>query len=422
MDYKLARGTYDIFGSGAALRNDIVSNMSVIATNYGFENAQTPIFEHSELFLRSVGSTSDIVSKEMYTFEDKKQRSLTLRPELTAPIARMYINNKLYATNPVSKFFYFGPAFRYERPQKGRFRQFNQFGVESFGQKKPSVDAEIISLFSNVLHSFNIQNYIIYINSIGTTTDREIYTEELVKYFSQHLDVMCNDCCLRLEQNPLRILDCKVCKDKIHQISAPNILDYISQESKDYFEAVCNNLKEMGIEFFIDNRLVRGLDYYNDTVFEVHDSSGLAIGGGGRYDGLIGQLSNQDVPAFGFAIGYERFEGIILEQNPDLINKYEKTCDIYYAPLTEDAISISCSSIHKIRKSGSNAVMNHEIKSLKFNIKTATKLGAVYMIIIGEDEIQSNTVKVKNLLTREEVEVNLSEFEQDIIEEGENHE
>lgn len=422
---KAPRGTFDSYQSEMAFRQDVIDNLFLLSQSYQFEQIQTPIFEAAELFMRSVGDESDIVSKEMYLFEDKKNRQLALRPELTASIARSFIENKLYAQNEQIKFSYYGPAFRYERPQAGRFRQFHQFGVESFGIKNSIHDAEIINLAIDIINMFNLKEQVILkINTLGTKTERENYIKQLVLYFEKYEDDLCEDCKKRLKTNPLRVLDCKIDNQKNFYQNTPLLKDFLNKETKIYFQQVLEYIDKNNIKIEIDNKLVRGLDYYNDVVFEfVHLSSQAqnTIIGGGRYDNLIKELSGPDTPGFGFGLGIERLLEVIKEQNPDILENFKFQNDIYFIPLTIDAFKIAFNSCNKLRFAGLKCVMPYQIKSLKNNLKTANKTKCVYVIIIGEDEIKANYVTVKNLITKQERKIKLSEFENEILK-GEHNE
>lgn len=421
---KIPRGTYDLFSNEMRIRNYVINDLKKITESYMFEMIETPMFESTELFKRSVGEQTDVVNKEMYTFEDKKGRSMTLRPELTAPIARCFIENKLYATAPNSKFYYYQPAFRYERPQSGRFRQFYQFGVEHYGETSSSVDSEVISLAYNLFKHFGLENDIILkINSIGKTEDRKSYCEQLKTYLNSNKNELCTDCLNRIETNPLRVLDCKTCSTKDVLINSPKIDSFINEDSKQHFNDILTTLKLLKINYIIDFNLVRGLDYYNDTVFEfVHTESNITVCGGGRYDNLISQLSNNSSPAFGFGLGVERLEKLILAKHQMLEEQLKPECDVYYMPLCNEAFDLCLSSTNKLRYEGLVCMMPHSVKSIKSNIKSANLLNAIYAVIIGDTEIESGLVTIKNLDTREEMKVKLSDFEDELIKNGGSHE
>lgn len=416
------RGTYDIMGKELAFRNYVVKELFDIAKNYGFLEIQTPIFEHTELFIRSVGEETDIVSKEMYTFNDKKNRSITLRPELTAPVVRSYIQNKLYATNPATKVAYFGPAFRYERPQTGRFRQFHQFGVESFGTNLAIHDAEIITLCIAIIKTFNLEDKIsLKINTLGLADERQLYIEQLKQHVINNKEGLCEDCLERLDTNPLRILDCKKDQDHVALKDAPKLIECLSIDSKTRFEQVLNFLDMQNIKYDIDDKLVRGLDYYNDTVFEVEykfsDGKSLAILGGGRYDNLVSQLGGSQTPAFGFGIGIERLLHAIEDANNDILDSFNEPVYVHFVPLCDEAIDICFKSMNKLRYYGVSCDMNREVVSMKSTFKKTDKNMTQIMIVIGEDEIKNDVVSIKNLQNKETYTATLAEVENELMEE-----
>jgi len=418
------RGTYDLFTSKMAMRQDVVNTLFDFTSTYGFEQIQTPIFERSELFVRAVGEETDVVSKEMYDFLDKKGRNMSLRPELKAPIVRSYIENKFYATMPLAKFAYYGPAFRYERPQAGRFRQFHQFGIECLGLKSPSLDAELIGLAMGILKIFDLQDNVeLKINTLGTNADRINYVQALKTYLNDYQDQMCSDCQTRINTNPLRVLDCKIDNKKDYFKNIPKLIDYLNEESITYFEHVKGLLDAQDIAYTIDDNLVRGLDYYNDVVFEiVHNTSKAqnAIIGGGRYDNLVTQLGGPETSAFGFGMGIERFIDALMNINPQIEQDYQKGIDVVYMPLCDEAVDIAIVSMNKLRCAGIKCETTYSAKSMKAHFKIADKYNAVYAVIIGEDEIKNNTVVVKNLMTKEENKVNINEFEEEFIK-GDEH-
>lgn len=428
MSIQMPRGTYDIFGNEMRLHNEVVMSVLEIFDNYGYNRIKTPMFEHTNLFLRSVGEGSDIVNKEMYTFKDKSDRSLTLRPELTAATVRSYLENKMYGMpKPFHKLCYYGEAFRYERAQAGRYRQFHQLGVECFGLDGIHIEAETISMAVSILKKLEIEkNVILKINTLGSSVDREHYIKILEDHFSKYIDTMCDDCKMRLEKNPLRILDCKVDKGREEIENAPKLYDSLSQESKDRFEALLQLLTELEIEYTIDDSLVRGLDYYNDTVFEFKyesENSDFAILGGGRYDTLVEEFdSRQKTPAFGLGIGVERLIIALKESRPELLEQMSEMREIYFMPRCEEAKTICLKSINKLRDSGLKCEMDYKISSFKSAFKQAEKLSCVYAIIIGQKEIDEGYVTIKHLITKESFEVKLEDFESDLINEGSGNE
>ncbi len=428
MNIQMPRGTYDLFGNDMRLHNEVKNSVLEIFDNYGYSQIKTPIFEHTNLFLRSVGESSDIVNKEMYTFKDKSDRSLTLRPELTAATVRSYLENKMYGEpKPFHKLCYYGEAFRYERAQAGRYRQFHQLGVECFGLDGIHIEAETIAMAKSVFTKLGIEdNVTLKINTLGSSEDRVSYVDLLKEHFAPSIDEMCSDCKMRLEKNPLRILDCKVDKGHAAITSAPKLFDSLSEESKQRFNNLLTLLTDLGIEYTIDDSLVRGLDYYNDTVFEFEYENGdtnFAVLGGGRYDTLVSQFnSKQETAAFGLGIGVERLIIALKDSKSEIIDQMNEVREIYYMPRCEEAKSVCLKSINVVRDSGLKCEMDYKISSFKSAFKQAEKLGCVYAVIIGERELESGLATIKQLYTKESFEVKLSDFEQDLINEGEEHE
>ncbi len=428
MNIQLPRGTYDLFSEEMRLHNAVKNDVLEIFDNYGYSQIKTPMFEHTNLFLRSVGESSDIVSKEMYTFEDKSKRSLTLRPELTAATVRSYLENKMYGeAKPFHKLSYYGEAFRYERAQAGRFRQFHQLGVECFGISGIEIEAETIAMAHSILNKLGIgDNVKLKINTLGSAQEREDYIQILQTHFAPAIDGMCKDCQARLEKNPLRILDCKV--DSEHEAikTAPKLFDSLNSTSKSRFENLLAILDQLAIEYQIDDSLVRGLDYYNDTVFEYEFDNGqsnFAIIGGGRYDNLVKQFNSKlQTPAFGLGIGVERLIIAVKEAQPVVIENMHEVREIYYMPRCEEAKLVSLKSMNRLRDSGLKCEMDYQISSFKSAFKTAEKLSCIYAVIIGERELAGNYATIKHLITKESVEVDLAEFERDLINEGESNE
>lgn len=428
MNIQVPRGTYDIFGDEMRLHNEMKNSVLEIFDNYGYSQIKTPMFEHTELFLRSVGDSSDIVNKEMYTFLDKSDRSLTLRPELTAATVRSYIENKMYGEpRSFHKLCYYGEAFRYERAQAGRFRQFHQLGVECFGIADVSIEAETIAMAKSIFDKLEIGNNVkLKINTLGSEEDRKNYIEILQSYFADSVDSLCADCKMRYEKNPLRILDCKVDGKSDVIKNAPRLIDNLNVESKQRFESLLAILNSFGIEYQIDDSLVRGLDYYNDTVFEFEFDNGrtnFAILGGGRYDTLVSQFNKKlDTPAFGLGIGVERLIIALKESKPQITEQMSEVREIFYMPRSEEAKLVCLKSMNTLRDSGLKCEMDYKLSSFKSAFKTAEKLGCVYAVIIGERELEGNYATIKHLYTKESFEVSLAEFEADLISEGDGHE
>ena len=358
------KGTYDLIGIDAKRRKYVNEVIDSICEKYNFNYIETPIFEASELFHRSVGDSSDIVRKETYDFKDRGDRSITLRPEGTASVVRSFIENKMYGnmSDPV-KVYYNGPMFRYERPQSGRNRQFYQFGIEVFGSKDVMMDAEVISLSYNTYRLLGL-DVKVKINTLGDQESRDNYRDVLIKYFEPHIQNLCDDCRERLEKNPLRILDCKVDKNNDILLNAPKTIDYLNEESKDRFEKLQEYLDLMEIEYEIDTNLVRGLDYYNHTVFEIMEKdSNLALGGGGRYDSLVETLGGPHVPAVGFAMGIDRTVDAMVERNVNF--KVNDSIDIYIMYVSEEEKDTASYLCQDLRMNGFIVETDYLEKSLK---------------------------------------------------------
>ena len=416
MEINPVKGTHDIIADEANLYSMIENTAMGIASSFGYKEIRTPIIEHTPLFLRSVGESSDIVNKEMYTFDDKGGRSITLRPELTAGIMRSIVTNKLYANVDLPlKYRYVGPCFRYERPQAGRYRQFNQFGVEAIGAPSIFQDAEVISLGQRILYTIGIGEVKVLINSLGDEESRKAYKEALREYFSKHIDKMCSDCKRRLEVNPLRILDCKVPEDIEIVKNAPKMSDYLSPESKAYLQGVIALLNRIGIETELDPNLVRGLDYYTGVVFEYHFSSeeeGIenvgALGGGGHYANLLEEVGGPPLEGVGLAFGIERLAYIVkavLKLNTGF------GPDFYLMGMNDEIIEQNFVLADMIRSNGFSVEMNYATKSMGSLFKTASKKGAKFAIIVGENEVANKEVAVKNLKTQTQTLVKLDELD-----------
>ena len=404
--FNVVKGTHDVIKDEATKYSFIEEALTNVAINYGYQEFRTPIIENSELFTRSVGDSSDIVRKEMYTFEDKGGRSITLRPEMTAGIIRSMVNAKLFANQdyPV-KAFYCGPNFRYERPQQGRYRQFNQFGVECAGVTTVERDVETIALGYTMLSYLGFKDVKLLINSLGDEETRNNYKKALTEYFGAHIETMCSDCKERFKINILRILDCKVPEDRKIIENAPKIEDYYSKEAKEKFEKIKSYLTELQIPFEVDNSLVRGLDYYTGVVFEFHYTSKEgnsygAIGAGGHYGHLIGEVGGPELEGVGFAFGIERLAKVMEED--DLFPTIENGVDLYLMPLGEEACKFSVSLAYVLRKMFYSVEVCYEKKSMGALFKKVERKNANLAIIFGEEEMKNNTFNVKNLLTKEQ--------------------
>ena len=398
------KGTKDMLPSEAYKWNYIADKLRKISEEYGIREIRTPMFEATELFERGVGETTDVVQKEMYTFEDKGGRSITLKPEGTAPAVRAFIEHSLYADAQPTKMFYFTDCFRYEKMQKGRLRQFHQYGIEVFGSQEASIDAEIISLVMRSLDEFGIKGISLNINSLGCPSCRAKYNEALKEYLKSNYDDLCETCKTRFEKNPMRIIDCKEKKCKEIVKNAPIILDFICDECKEHFEKLKNYLTAMGIEYNVDPQIVRGLDYYSKTVFEVI-KDGLTICGGGRYDYLVEEIGGTKTPAMGFALGLERLlltleeEGIKIEE--------PNRCDLFIGSMGDNAKLKAMKLAFDLRKEGLKVDIDHLGKSVKAQMKYANKIGARFTFVIGDSEIQENMVNVKRMSDGEKFEVAL---------------
>lgn len=414
MEIYPVKGTHDIYETEANLYHDLEIHCLLVASVFGYQEIRTPIIEHTNLFVRGVGESSDIVNKEMYTFDDKGGRSVTLRPEVTAGIMRSIATNKLYANADLPlRYFYTGPCFRYERPQAGRYRQFNQFGIEAVGAPSYLLDAEVISVGYRIIDTLGIKNAKVYINSLGDEESRKKYREALKEYFAKHIDEMCADCKRRFEVNPLRILDCKVEEDRKFIENAPKMSDYLSPEAKLYLNNVISLLKEIGIETVVDNNLVRGLDYYTGVVFEYHvdkveglDNVG-ALGGGGHYAHLLKEVGGPDLEGVGLAFGIERLAYIYSHVTK---RSYKYCPDVYLIGMTQDIIDKNFSLAEVLRSTGFVVEANYEVKSMKSLLKIAVKKNAKFAIIVGEEEIENNRVTIKNLESQEQTSVGLEDL------------
>lgn len=403
--YQKVKGTQDFVGLEAKKLRYVESKIRSVIEKYGYEEIITPIFENTEVFVRSAGEESDIVSKEMYTFSDKGGRSLTLRPEGTAPVVRSFLENKLYAQRNLNKFYYFGPMFRYERPQAGRFREFNQFGIEAFGTSSPLLDADVIISGTEIFNALGIKNIKLKINTIGDFPSRTAYAKLLQDYFRNNISSLCRDCNRRLEKNPLRILDCKIDKDNPVLKNAPKIDTVLSDEAKIYFQSVIDILDAYGVNYEVDRNLVRGLDYYTDTVFEyILDSNdelgGLAICAGGKYSDMVKSFKGPDIPGIGYAFGIERIIAIMDQQN--LFPNLEAGADIVLIGLDEKAKEKTLLYANKLRMAGFYAEMDYVNINLKPQFKLSDQLQAKYLIIIGEEELNNKVLTVKNNTTKEQ--------------------
>lgn len=380
------------------------------AAAYGFKEIRTPVFEHTELFQRGVGDTTDVVQKEMYTFDTKGGTSITLRPEGTAGVARALLEHAIYNDGLPVKTYYFDSCYRYEKKQANRYREFHQFGVEVFGTSNPMADAEIISLASTLFDRLGVVDLQLEINSIGCPKCRAKYHEALKKYFESYKDKLCDTCLSRLEKNPMRILDCKspICSEIAK--NAPVVLDYLCEECSDHFEKVKSYLDSAEIPYVVNPKIVRGLDYYTKTVFEFVTTSLGSQGtvcGGGRYDGLIEQIGGQHTPSLGFGLGMERLLALMAEQNIEI--PLPPTCDLYIAGLGDEAQKKAFNLVKEVRETSLIAECDIVGRSLRAQMKYADKIGAKFSMVIGDEEIKNNKAILKNMETGEKTEVPLDE-------------
>lgn len=426
MAYIAPRGTVDILPGKSEQWIKLEQLLRTISANYNVKEMRTPIFEHTELFNRAVGDTTDVVSKEMYTFEDKKGRSITLRPEGTAGIARSYVENKMYALpEKLQKVYYMGPMFRYERPQNGRQRQFHQYGVEMLGVESPYVDVECMLMAITVVEALGLKDVKLHLNSLGDEESRDAYRAALQEHFKDCLDDLCYDCKQRYEKNPLRILDCKVDKNHPAMKNAPKTIDYLSEKAKAHFDKVCELLDDLEVDYVIDTNLVRGLDYYSHTVFEIISDdpklgAGATVGGGGRYNGLVEELGGPATPGVGFAFGMERLLIALGDEESD-----DEGLDVYLMPLGSAAKDLAMQIMTMLRANGFTCDMDYLDRGLKGQFKSADRFNAHFSMIIGESEVENEVVNIKCNHTREQNVVkleNIVEFIENHYEGGHEHE
>ncbi len=414
----IPKGTKDVLAGESYKWQFVESTAREVAKIFGASEIRTPTFEHTEVFLRGVGETTDIVNKEMYTFLDKGGRSITLKPEGTAGVARAFVENGLISSALPAKFYYITQCFRYERPQAGRLREFHQFGVEFLGATDANIDAETILLAKTFLDKVGIKNITLYINSIGCKECRIKYQNALKEYLNDNLDSMCELCKDRINKNPLRILDCKNADCKKITANAPKILDYICDDCRAHFEKVQNLLTIAGVEYKVDANIVRGLDYYTKTVFEfVSENIGAqgTVCGGGRYDGLIAQLGGNDVAGIGFAVGIERI--LMLLENTGVEIPNPNKIKVYLAPMGEDASTKVFGIANELRKQGVSVDFDHMNRGIKAQFKYADKIGAEYVGVVGSDELEKGIVKLKKMADGTETEIAFSDIKDFILKE-----
>lgn len=400
------KGTQDWFGDNMHKRTVIEKLARELCRTYNIKEVITPVFEHTVLFQRGVGETTDVVQKEMYTFEDKGNRSITLKPEGTAGAIRAYLENNLYAESQPIKMFYVTPAFRYEQPQSGRLRQHHQFGVEFVGSKSPLAEVELITLITTFIKRIGLKDAKLHINSIGCKECRKTYNDALLEYLKKYEDDLCPTCRERMKKNPLRVIDCKVPSCKEIVANAPRTIDYLDDECREHFEELQALLNELNIPYEIDTGIVRGLDYYTKTVFEFVNEEGFTLCGGGRYDNLVHEIDQkQDIPSVGFGMGIERIiyflekEGTEIEAAPEI--------SLYVGILGKEAKARAYKIVNEMRSNGIVVETDYLDRSVKAQMKYANKIGAKNTVIIGEDELANNKAVIKNMETHEQTEVAL---------------
>lgn len=409
------RGTKDILPDTVGDWNYVEGEIRELCRRFGYSEIRTPIFEHTELFQRGIGEGTDVVDKEMYTFTDRGERSITLRPENTASAVRAYLQNKLYAQSNLVKLFYIGSMFRYDRPQAGRMREFHQFGVEALGEANPAVDAEVILLAMNLLEGLGLKDLELSINSVGCPKCRSKYRTMLQDFFRDKLEDLCEDCRSRFERSPLRILDCKKDSDKPYMADAPKITDCLCEECAEHFAKLKELLTSAGISFTHDPRLVRGLDYYTKTAFEIKYpplGAQSAVAGGGRYDGLIEEMGGNPTPAVGFATGLERL--LLALESQNLLPEKNRSVDAYVVALGEKAQAEGFKLLNSLRQQGLSAAMDFAGRSMKAQMKQANKLGAKYSVILGEDEIAEGVVMLRSMEDSSQAKVPMNQVAENI--------
>jgi histidyl-tRNA synthetase len=411
MSIQAIKGVKDILPEDIAVWQHLESTARRLFEDYGFAEIRVPIFEYTELFARSIGTSTDIVEKEMYTFEDRDGRKITLRPEGTAGVVRAFVEHKMYADTQLTKLYYLGPMFRHERPQKGRYRQFYQIGVEALGIDHPHVDIEVLAMLHALFERIGIASLTLQINSLGDNACRQAYRDALKQYLSGKLSSLCADCQRRYETNPLRVLDCKVDADKF--VDSPVMLDYLCGPCKVHFETVEGGLKKLGIPFEVNKRLVRGLDYYTRTTFELvmgHMGAQNTVAAGGRYDGLVQEIGGPATPGIGFALGVER--AISLMKAPEGLSSRPA---LFIAALGSEAVALALPLVHGLKSSGIRTDTDYTGASLKSQMKKADKSGAAYTLIIGEQEMRAGNAVLRNMQTKEQSEIRLSTVVEELM-------
>lgn len=409
MAFQKPTGTQDLLPGAVETWQKVESKARDLCRRFNYKEIRTPIFEATELFERGVGETTDIVEKEMYTFKDKGDRSMTLRPENTAGVVRAYVENKLYGEPDLTKLYYIAPMFRYERPQAGRYRQFHQFGIEAFGAVDPSLDAEVIALGYQFLKEIGLTGVTVEINSVGNAPSRAAYRQTLLDFLTPMKESLCKDCQSRMERNPLRVLDCKVDQEKF--ADAPSIIDSLDEECATHFTKVQEYLTQMKVDYVINHRLVRGLDYYTHTAFE-YKAQGIGaidtIGGGGRYNGLVSDIGGPEEPGIGFGIGLERVALLLDKQG--IGGNDAPPLDVYLIALGERAEGKMASLLYELRTAGIAAEKDYQGRKMKAQMKSADRMKSRFAAILGDDELDRGEIALKELATGEQRFVKLEEL------------
>ncbi len=408
----LPKGTKDVLPEESYKWHYLEQRIRSVCYRFGVKEIRTPVFEHTELFLRVVGETTDIVNKEMYTFDDKGGRSMTLKPEGTAGVARCFAENGLDNAPQPTKMFYLTPVFRYEKPQSGRLREHHQFGIELYGSYSPYADAEVISLAKSFLSEVGVKELVLHLNSIGCSQCRKEYSKALIAYFTNRKNELCPTCLERLEKNPLRLLDCKVETCKAVAEQAPVVSDYLCDDCKNHQKKLCTALDTLGVEYVLDPKIVRGLDYYTGTVFEFVSTSIGAQGtvcGGGRYNNLCKEIGGKEVPAVGFGMGLERL--IMVMESLGISFGDAPKRKVYIAPLGEEQYPVAMKLVADLRAKGVCADSDIVERSLKAQMKYADKCGYEYVVVLGADEVEKGIVTVKDMMLKGQTECRISELD-----------
>lgn len=409
MSIQKPKGTQDLLPGVVEKWQYIENKARDICARFNYKEIRSPIFENTELYQRGVGETTDIVEKEMYTFLDKGDRSMSLRPEGTAGVVRAYVENKLYGEPDIAKLYYIGPMFRYEQPQAGRYRQFHQFGIEAFGSTDPSLDAEVVAMGYLFYKELGLKGVRVEINSVGNPAVRAVYREKLQQFFAPVKEQLCKDCQSRYDRNPMRILDCK--KDQQFGVGAPSILDYLDEECSVHFAKVQQHLTDMGVEYEINPRMVRGLDYYTHTAFE-YKCAGIGaidtISGGGRYNGLVEQIGGDDQPGVGFGLGMERVLLVLEAQGVDI--PAGRPLDAYLIGMGEQAEAVVAKLLFQLRAAGLTAEKDYQGRKMKAQMKSADRMNARYVAILGDDELAKGVISLKNMANGEQEQVELDQL------------